>query len=391
MGTTIPIDEVILLPEQGEQTRPEPVETRIVDNSGNNLFRQINAQDPLGDAEARERLRQLAEAERQNLGQRPQETARQVPPVEPQTAARSYVVEKGDNLGAISMKVYGTSRHWKRIQEANRISDPTALQVGQTLSIPAIDGAVAVPPRETPVRELSDGRRSYTVRKGDSFYIIAQRELGDAMRWREIQELNRIDPYDLMVGQEIILPAGRRALVETPRGDEVQAPPGARLHVVARGEVLGAISQQYYGTARRWREIAQANGISDPESLRAGQRLIIPRLADRPFGNTAETAAPRTVSPVPVGSQRYAIRSGDTLADLAQRFYGDENQYRRIIEANPGLNPRRLLVGQELVIPGASQAPRDPRAPRGGTTVTPPSGGEEATRLRDLLRQTEGG
>ncbi|MBF0501097.1 MAG: LysM peptidoglycan-binding domain-containing protein [Candidatus Riflebacteria bacterium] len=49
---------------------------------------------------------------------------------------KSYVVQKGDTMAKISKKVYGTTKKWKKIADANNIKDPKALKVGKTLKIP---------------------------------------------------------------------------------------------------------------------------------------------------------------------------------------------------------------------------------------------------------------
>ena len=51
---------------------------------------------------------------------------------------RTYVVQSGDSLSKISTKMYGTSRHWKKISDANRgiLKNKTKLSVGQKLVIP---------------------------------------------------------------------------------------------------------------------------------------------------------------------------------------------------------------------------------------------------------------
>jgi nucleoid-associated protein YgaU len=47
----------------------------------------------------------------------------------------------------------------------------------------------------------------YTVRRGDTLSGIAQRELGDSKRWREIAKLNNIrDPRSIDPGDELRLP-----------------------------------------------------------------------------------------------------------------------------------------------------------------------------------------
>jgi nucleoid-associated protein YgaU len=49
----------------------------------------------------------------------------------------------------------------------------------------------------------------------------------------------------------------------------------------------------------------------------------------------------------------YTVEAGDTLSRIAQRFYGNANDYMRIYEANRHTldNPDVIRPGQELVIP----------------------------------------
>lgn len=63
-----------------------------------------------------------------------------VPPVapDPSSVPRSYTVQSGDSLSAISRKVYGTPTRWIDIYQANRdrMASENALRVGQELRIP---------------------------------------------------------------------------------------------------------------------------------------------------------------------------------------------------------------------------------------------------------------
>lgn len=54
-----------------------------------------------------------------------------------------YTVAQGDSLYGISVKLYGTPRHYERIYEANkdRIKDPNTLQVGINLRMPDLPAA----------------------------------------------------------------------------------------------------------------------------------------------------------------------------------------------------------------------------------------------------------
>jgi len=47
-------------------------------------------------------------------------------------------------------------------------------------------------------------------------------------------------------------------------------------YVVKSGDNLSKISKQFYGQANYYSKIAQANGISNPDQIRAGQELKIP-------------------------------------------------------------------------------------------------------------------
>lgn len=45
------------------------------------------------------------------------------------------------------------------------------------------------------------------------------------------------------------------------------------------------------------------------------------------------------------------IQKGDTLFAIAQRSLGNGNRWREIVAINPGLAPKRLKVGQTLMLP----------------------------------------
>jgi nucleoid-associated protein YgaU len=61
----------------------------------------------------------------------------------------------------------------------------------------------------------------------------------------------------------------------TREGPPSSARPG-RSHVVQRGQTLSEISEERLGTATRWKEIADLNGITDPRKVRFGQILLLP-------------------------------------------------------------------------------------------------------------------
>ncbi|MBM4007694.1 MAG: LysM peptidoglycan-binding domain-containing protein [Planctomycetes bacterium] len=71
----------------------------------------------------------------------------------PAATPGAYTVQSGDTLSSIATKVYGDSKLWKRIYDANKDaigSDPGALKVGQSLRIPPKTGDASATPASTP-------------------------------------------------------------------------------------------------------------------------------------------------------------------------------------------------------------------------------------------------
>jgi len=57
----------------------------------------------------------------------------------------------------------------------------------------------------------------------------------------------------------------------------------------------------------------------------------------------------------------YTVRAGDTLAQIANRFYGNAKRYVDIAQANDITNPAMIRVGQVLRIPPPSALPPTPK------------------------------
>lgn len=57
----------------------------------------------------------------------------------------SYTVQRGDSLGSIAQKVYGDPNYYPLIQQANNLSDPGRIWIGQVLVIPSAAGPAVQP------------------------------------------------------------------------------------------------------------------------------------------------------------------------------------------------------------------------------------------------------
>jgi len=134
---------------------------------------------------------------------------------------------------------------------------------------------------------------------------------------------------------------------EPLRTDEVT------FYTIQEGDVLTKISQKFYGTTTKWREIHQANldVIPDADRLKPGTEIVIPDIAAQAARARAEPAeAPASTS----GQARtHTVGKGETLYSIAEDYYGDGNRWREIYEANKSKIPNAnvLKVGLELTIP----------------------------------------
>jgi nucleoid-associated protein YgaU len=71
------------------------------------------------------------------------------------------------------------------------------------------------------------------------------------------------------------------------------------------------------------------------------------RFAAKPVKSDETTVAKPPV-PAAAGTRRYVVQTGDTWADLSQAFYGSNQYWRHLADANQGVE---LTVGRQIVIP----------------------------------------
>jgi len=74
---------------------------------------------------------------------------------------------------------------------------------------------------------------------------------------------------------------------------------------------------------------------------------------------------------LPEGTVVHQVCKGETLSDISVEHFGTSTRWRDILALNPGLEPRKIRVGDRLVV---RRADGERAAPR---TVTPPRGAAE--------------
>lgn len=88
-----------------------------------------------------------------------------------------------------------------------------------------------------------------------------------------------------------------------------------------------------------------------------------PMMADVPTLEAPATATPPPAGPTiaqdppPSNTPRtHRVLSGESPYSISEMVYGSGKYYKRILAANPGINPKHLKIGQMLVIPELTEA-----------------------------------
>lgn len=176
---------------------------------------------------------------------------------------------------------------------------------------------------ETPEAETISDTSTHTVAAGENLYRIG---LQYGISWVTLAEINGLaNPNDIKVGQVLQL-----SEATTPTVEPTPSPLTETTYTVQIGDNLYKIGLAYGIT---WVQIAEANGIVNPNQILVGQVLKIPVEAPGPAPQFTHTVLP-----------------GETLY-LISLQYGIA--WPAIAELNSLESPYVIYAGQTLVIPGS--------------------------------------
>lgn len=163
------------------------------------------------------------------------------------------------------------------------------------------------------------GEKRHTVRAGESASAIAKRYYGDYEK-----------------APLLLLYNGRTST--TIRAGETLRVPYAEAHLVRAGDSWSALAKRCCGRTSTYPALAALNGMSARKPLPVGTRVLLPAVFTHPLGR------------------------GESLALLAERWYGDAELGSVLQLYNEIDDPRRLSVGQSIEIPLVSLLLLEPPA-----------------------------
>lgn len=127
-------------------------------------------------------------------------------------------------------------------------------------------------------------------------------------------------------------------------------------YTIRAGDCLWNIAKNQMGDALKWQDIFNANKDilgSNPDLIQPGTTINLPG---------QEVAANQ--------ASNYVVKSGDSLWKISQDLLGDGSRWNELYQANAsiiGENPRMIMPGQELSIPGMDGADTLAQAGTAGT------------------------
>ena len=202
-----------------------------------------------------------------------------------------YIVKKGDTLYSIAMANNTTVDELKK---ANNLTS-NILSTGQLLKIPS-----ALLPEST-----------YTVKKGDSLYSIANKYNTTV---EELKRINNLTSNILSIGQVLKLPSDK--------ANNVEKEENTISYTVQKGDTLYSIARKYDTTIDRIKDL---NNLTT-NLLSIGQVLLIPT------DTNLETT--------------YTVQKGDSLYSIAKKYNTTVDRLKQLNNLSSNL----LSIGQILIV-----------------------------------------
>lgn len=131
----------------------------------------------------------------------------------------AYYVMRGDTLGAISQKIYGSRGKWKALQSENGLADANKIYPGDVIYFTLNEASKAFAEKY----EMGS-RQIYTVSQGDSLSRLAAKFYGTQGAWRALWKENPqiLNPDRIRVGMVLSYRAANKVALKDENGSEIE-------------------------------------------------------------------------------------------------------------------------------------------------------------------------
>jgi nucleoid-associated protein YgaU len=166
----------------------------------------------------------------------------------------------------------------------------------------------------------------------------------DAMTLSRLLDVRPITDVDDSA-QTVASPETRIPAEVVPPEAQIEAPVAtqARYYVIQKGDNYSEISLRELGTSRRWEEIRDLNPGMPEGKLIPGERLLMPSSVPSRAVDTAAASGQQF--------SLYTVVKGDNPSRISVRRYGSEAFAQRILDLNPGMDPKKMMPGSLIRVP----------------------------------------
>ena len=169
-----------------------------------------------------------------------------------------YTIKEGDTLFTIAQKYYDDGYKYTEIVKANKLDNENQVEVGQVLIIPKLETAQSsVEPSATP-KTSAEPQASASVAPSVTASPAAMEQ--------SMMEKNQVTPGEKGAGT-----GGSENA--TMWGDKITG----STYTVQAGDWLSKIAGRAYGDVMAYQKIAEANKITNPDTIEVGTVLQLPR------------------------------------------------------------------------------------------------------------------
>ncbi|MFD2728648.1 LysM peptidoglycan-binding domain-containing protein [Enterococcus camelliae] len=299
------------------------------------------------------------------------------------TNATTHTVKAGDTLSSIATKYQTTVANLVKV---NGISNPNLIIVGQTLTVggntTSTSTTTSATTQATTATSTTTVSSSYTVKSGDTVGSIASRygvSVSDIQKWNNLSNVNLI-----FIGQKLAIQANatttttntsttssstQQTTNTTQTGSNSNVTntttTGTSTYTVKAGDTIAKIANQFGTTVAK---IQSLNNLSNVNLIFVNQTLKISGTVTN--STTTSTSQSNTnTNTTNTGSTNgqsiYTVKSGDTIANIANTFGVTINQIK---QWNNLANIHVIYVNQKLVVAGSGS-----NSQSNSTTSTNPS------------------
>jgi len=152
-------------------------------------------------------------------------------------------------------------------------------------------------------------------------------------------------------------------------------------HEIAPGESISKLALKYYGDYKKYHHIANFNNMTDATQVRVGQRIMVPVIDGVTIDDLIRISTGSSAQPPAVKGEYtvHQIQPGESLAKVAQIYYGDYKLFHIIAKYNGITDPASVKVGQKVKVPRLGQPPEPaittpyrPEVPESGPVAEAP-------------------